>query len=401
MALVTINGVAVIQGNIIRPLTGVWTADLVIDRPDGAGFEPGARVTIASENGYELKGVVAPNRTGDFLDAVHVRVLGGAGGMAKVARPRSYVQPAAYCSDVVNGLMKDAGETLSGTASQDFLRTNLTAWSVFATPVARALETLLDMAGTGIGWRVLADGAVWIGSETWPTASVDFDLLGESPEDASVLCGIESPSFEPGTTVEGIGRIARVENSIGEGKIRARLWTDAGDRGIAAALKSMVDHATAWVDYFGLYECKVVSQSSDLLTVDVSPLPPVDARLGGLQRVEVRAGTGIKVKFSSGAKVLLGWKGGDPQKPYVLPGLSAEAFDRLQLGGDVDAARKDDHVDCGTLALTITVTGPTAGQLGGTYTDPDGTPVTIPNSASISVSLKGKISEGSSKVGLG
>jgi hypothetical protein len=48
MALVTINDVAVISGTILRPLTGVWTADLAIDEPGGGGFGAGTKVTIKS-----------------------------------------------------------------------------------------------------------------------------------------------------------------------------------------------------------------------------------------------------------------------------------------------------------------------------------------------------------------
>jgi len=77
MALVSANDVAVLNGTIMMPLIGVWVADFVLDQPDGTGFDAGTKVTIASENGFELKGTVAPNRTGDYLDAVHVRILGG------------------------------------------------------------------------------------------------------------------------------------------------------------------------------------------------------------------------------------------------------------------------------------------------------------------------------------
>ena len=104
MSQVTINGVNVLSGSIVMPLRGVWTADLVIDQPDGSGFDAGTSVSIESEDGLTFTGTVAPDRTGDFLDAVHVRVLGGAGGMATTLTARGYVQPGAFVRDVLNGI---------------------------------------------------------------------------------------------------------------------------------------------------------------------------------------------------------------------------------------------------------------------------------------------------------
>ncbi len=74
MSLVTANGVTVIGGSIMMPLRGVWSADLVIDQPDGSGFDAGTAVAIKCADGIELDGTVVPDRTGSFLDAVHVRL---------------------------------------------------------------------------------------------------------------------------------------------------------------------------------------------------------------------------------------------------------------------------------------------------------------------------------------
>src|SRR5690348_17741540 len=123
MPLVTANGVGVLKGTVILPLVGVWTADLQLDQVDGTGFSAGTKVTITSENGFKLSGVVAPDRTGDFLESVYVRILGGAGGMAKTVTARSYVQPGAFVKDVLQGLSTDSGEALSSTISSGFLNT--------------------------------------------------------------------------------------------------------------------------------------------------------------------------------------------------------------------------------------------------------------------------------------
>lgn len=321
MALVTINNVGVISGVIAMPLNGVWTADLVIDQVDGTGFAAGTSVTIASSvpggASLSLSGVVAPARSGSFLDAVHVRVLGGAGGMGKSTTPTAYAQPGAFVRDVVNRLMTDSSETLSSKADQGMLAGNLVAWSLILAPVSQALETLLRVVAPSSNWRFLSDGTLWIGQETWPTSNPTFDVIEQSPKDGSFELGVESPSIMPGVTLAGVGQVNRVEHHISGAQIRSRVWSNLSDlnRGIPSAMASLVRRAIPGIDYFTLYDAKVVSQSADLSTLD---LQPTDARLAGYGRVPLKLGTpGVTAQVASGAIVRLGWNNGDPSNPYA------------------------------------------------------------------------------------
>jgi hypothetical protein len=291
MALVTCNDVGVISGTIVRPLVGVWTADLVLDQSDAGSFAPGTKVTITSEGGYSLAGVVDPNRSGGFLDAVHVRVVGGAGGMAKAASPRAYVQPSAFVRDVVNGLAKDAGESLSSTSDQGFLSTNLAAWSAMGKSVTWNLRTLLKIVAPAFSWRILSDGTLWIGAESWPSASGTFDAISQNPADGSFDLGVEAPFVAPGTAIDGIGNINRCVDTIEGGQLRTHVYVDLpgeGERGLQASISRMVAQASAGVDYYGLYLFQVVSQSGDLATVDVQPLG--DRKQTAARRPAARAG---------------------------------------------------------------------------------------------------------------
>jgi hypothetical protein len=175
-----------------------------------------------------------------------------------------------------------------------------------------------------------------MGEESWPARSGTFDIIEQHPADGSFLIGCESPFVMPGDSLDGVGNVNRVEHQLSPDRIRSVIATDMteGDRGIQSSISRMVSTATAGVDYFGLYECKVNSQSADLSTVDVTPLPPVDRKFAGLSRVEVRAGTGVNVRFLPGTKVLLGWKGGDPSAPYVLPGIGGDSFLAYMIGGN-------------------------------------------------------------------
>lgn len=371
MALVTANNVAVIRGDIMRPLVGVWTADLVVDA--SSGFDAGTPVTITSENGYELKGIVDPQRGAEFLDAMHVRVLGGMGGMLEDATARNYVQPGAYVRDVVNGLVSDAGETLSTTTSTTFLASNLAAWSVLGgNSVARNLRALLDIAAPTASWRILADGTLWIGVESWPAASATYDVLYQDPADKSFHIGSDSPFIVPGTNLDGVGNVARVNDTIADGKMRSRVWIDipGTDRGINYATQQMARQALAGVDYYAMYACQVVSQSADFTTADVQPIGARNqALLGGLQRVPVRVATGIKVQMAPGSTVLLGWDGGNPEGPYVACGLSGDTATSIQLAGSdpvITKADLDSLINAISSAQFTLATGP--GVTGGTAT---------------------------------
>jgi hypothetical protein len=354
MALVTINDVAVISGTILRPLVGVWTADLTIDQPDGTGFDAGTKVTIKSDNGYSLSGVVADNRTGSFLDAVYVRVVGGAGGMSKPASARSYVQPGAFVRDVLNGLCADGGETLSGTVDASFLTTNLTAWATIGgNAVMRNLRALLDIVAPTLNWRILADGTLWIGAESWAQDTTDFQVMHQDPVDNSFHIGIESPFVVPGSSLPGVGNVAMVQDDIDSGHLRSRVWVDipGTTRGINAASQAMARQALPGIDYYATYVCQVVSQSSDLATVDITPVGARNkALIGGMQRVPIRVVGGMKTQMTPGSTVLLGWDGGNPEGPYVTGGATTDTAIKIALS---DVANDSLEISAGTVTVKI------------------------------------------------
>lgn len=372
MSLVTCNGIDVLGGSVIRPLVGAWTADLQLDSADG--LAGGTKVTIQSENGYSLVGTVDPDRTGVFLDASHVRIIGGAAGMQKVSSPRGYVQPHAFAKDVLEGILGDAGEVLSGTTDAGLLATNVLAWSVLGTYSAVwNLRALLNILTPAMSWRVLTDGAIWIGNESWPTATAVFDTIDQDPKEGVYLLGIESPFVEPGTNLDGVGKVNQCVDVIESGRLRTRVYVDLpseDDRDLRSVVAGMAKQAVAGVDFYGRYECQVETQSVDLTTVDVSPVGDRNKKLlGGLQRVPVRFGTGIKVKFSPGAHVLLGWDGGNPGNPYVTDGVSGESPLGIQLAGTHPAALFDNYQAdmnalMGVLGIVVasgTVAGPLLG----------------------------------------
>jgi hypothetical protein len=373
MALVNIASSSttanVIEGNIMSQLVGAWIADLRIDDPTSSGgsssFPAGTQVTITSENGYSRTGVVDPTRTGSRLDAVHVRVIGGAGGMFKASSARSFVQPSAFVRDVINGLVADSGETLDSTTSQTFLTQNLTAWSTLGgNSVARNLKALLSIAAPGYNWRILANGNLWIGQETWSASTATFDVMDFDPADQSYLIASESPFIVPGVNIASVGNVARVLDIIEDGHLRTRCYVDIPGtvRGLADATQRMALQALPGVDYYALYICQVAAQNGN--NVDLNPVGARNkALLGSLQRVPLRVTTGVVPTMAPGGTVLLGWDGGNPEVPYCIGGFAGDTATNLALSAQ-------NKLSTSSVTLSLSATG--QATLGGATTNIQG-----------------------------
>lgn len=103
---------------------------------------------------------------------------------------------------------------------------------------------------------------------------------------------------------------------------------------ILASLGRIVNSIMGRVDYFALYECVVDAQSADLTELDLTCLSKA---FGGISRVPLRNGVpGVKVRVKTGARVLLGFDGGDPKKPYAALFGSASAVESLKLTTSVN-----------------------------------------------------------------
>ncbi len=162
----------------------------------------------------------------------------------------------------------------------------------------------------------------------------------------------------------------------------------------------LVEHLTRRVDYLALYPCRVVAQREDG-TLD---LQAEDSRLGAPAAVPYRTLRGFSVEVSAGARVLLGFEGGDPARPVALLWELGDATVVRVNGGDTEVARKGDATNTGTVTVVATPpTGvPPVVTLTLTLTPPGGVPQVITiaglpptTTATGSWSLPGEITSGS------
>lgn len=397
MALLTANGVGVIGASIVMPLYGCWTADLLLDNPDLTGFDAGAAVTIRCDGGLEFSGVVVPDRSGDFLDSTHVRVIAGKGGMSKAATVQGYVQPGARVQDVLSQLANDGGESLSSDIDPSLLSQNLNAWATLAGTVAAGVKQLIDIVVPAANWRFTADGKLLVVTDSWPTSSDGYDLLHKDPAQRQFMLAVDTFTVVPGVDLDGVGRVNRVEHVLEGAAVRSTVWTQVADedRGIAGSIQSLARQELTRVDFLGKYDAKVVKQSSDGTKCD---LEPADARIPKMRDVPIRNGVANTVcKVAPGTTLRLGWDSGNPQYPYCEAWQGGETIQEINFAqGQKGAVRVDDTLTSSTALATWAgqVEGFINGLVPGTVLPLFAAGPGLPDQL-------GKVSQGSTKVKVG
>lgn len=220
MALIEVNGRAVIAATIRIPRLGAWSADLVVDAQEAL---TGA-CTVVVAGGPTLKGTAT--RGGLWLDTAYVRVTAGADGLRRTATAKHY--RAVTARVVLVDLCRAAGETLSPTSGAAVTGLQLAAWTQTAQPIGRAISALLaDRRLAAPAWRMLADGTLWVGVESWPDSGlkdvVDVQELGRLPHEGRCELGVEAPTLLPGTLLGG-RKVSLVEHSLADDQVRSAVW---------------------------------------------------------------------------------------------------------------------------------------------------------------------------------
>lgn len=191
-AFCTVAGLNVLDGLVYLPRTGVWHADLNVD-----SFSPLSGSVSIQLGSQTLNGTVTRSGS-DVSKRLRVRIVGGNAGLGKVLPPKSYWQVPLRIplTDAITG----AGETLSATADPNLLGMQLLAWSCMQGGTAGGVVGALMASVPNTAWRVLIDGTVWCGYESWPPSSLpDTVTIHSEPEKGRVTIASDAPSVLPGT----------------------------------------------------------------------------------------------------------------------------------------------------------------------------------------------------------
>lgn len=219
MSDVKLGTATVLSGVVVLPRVGVWHANLVV-QSDAA--PTGAATLTLGGGAVVMVGTVT--RGGEYAGVARVRMVGGAGGLATAVTAKKYV--GAPASLMIGDALRAAGETLSTTADTATLATVFALWTRAAGKARDALTAVAQAANTAAVWRVLADGTVWIGPETWPDSGItskSYTLVASMPEHGVDEVAMEVPLLKPGTLFRS-RKVSAVEHRITAGSIRSSVW---------------------------------------------------------------------------------------------------------------------------------------------------------------------------------
>jgi hypothetical protein len=335
MSTILANGANVLRATLSFPRVGVWHATVDIDADAADAFV--GRVEIDAGDAGVFVGTTPPNGVNVFVGRVRARVIGGAAGFGTICEPKFYRSMVA--STVLRDVLDLGGEELSGTATG--IDSVLPFWTRPEASVGEAFEELV--ASLGLSWRVLDDGTVWVGEETWPEAQLSADalVLEENPAERTAVLS-DGEKLRPGQTYEG-KHVGRVEIAISPQASRTTAWfqeSDADGDPVRVALTKIVRQMTRTIDFLAAYPARVVKQNDD----GTLELKLKSERMPAMSKIPIRYGIpGIRAKVKPGGFVNVEFEHGDPSMPCATV-WDRESVSELTVKADkviIDAADVD------------------------------------------------------------
>lgn len=349
----TLQGLRVLSGTLHEMLGGVWFADLVLDWP-----RPMLGTVTLEFDGRPTSALVGTvQRSEAFEGKSWGRIAGGRGGLWQLLDAKAYRQ--VTTGAILDDVAEETGEQLSARITDDIRAAYFQAWH---RPRARAASGIATLAQEiGLSWRVLRSGEIWLGTPDWPDIELErYGELLDSGDGWDIYAPYGAPLLEPGGAVEG-RRVDAVVTTLDSSSLLQRAYYRRADApayldrlraGLGAFVDGLLGRSASSVarwDYLALYPATVSRQAADG-SLDLLP-DDIVVRGAGFSGVRLKTGVpGLRATVPAGTRVLLGWEGGDPSRPYAATweqgAVTAVVFD----GGSQAVARKGDSVDAGTLS---------------------------------------------------
>jgi hypothetical protein len=299
---------------------------------------------------------------------------------------------------ILQAIITEQGEQASATISVDLLKRTLPRYTKVAGTFGQQLDQLAD--ALGCVWRILLDGSLWIGVDTFAAAAAFDHVLSADwrPGSSRLLIEPDAVGLLPGQSYSGPQgytgaafsvRVGDIKYCIGPEKTTAIAWAlDAradGESGISQPLRAIIREETAQSRYHKPHAGKVLLQRPDG-TLDVKLDDPDFADITSAQvRVPV---AGAKLAVPRDARCIVEFEEGNENLAVV----TSYAVGNAQYA----VALKGGRVDVGTLVFTAVANGVLTGKL----TPPTGMGPVQNFALGVPITLVGKIADGSPDISL-
>ncbi len=309
MSFILANSQRVLKATLTATVLGAWHTTL---ETDGASALSGA-VSI-SWGLSTLKGTVVRAGSEDGGSRSSALVVGGAGGLS-LTLPGKYYSSSPAAQSVVADILRESGESLSTTSDAAILARVLSRWTRTEGTAGSALTAVTDALGAT--WRVLFDGTVWIGVDTFPTSTAATATIldgADNPASGALVVDLESLSVLPGETYLG-RKIREVTYTSTPEASRAELRTSTIGDFFTRALSGFQRK----IDYAGTYPARVVKYDDG--QIECIPDDEKVRGVGGLSHVPVRLGLpGLEIESldPDDTRAVVSFEGNDPSRPAVL-----------------------------------------------------------------------------------
>lgn len=212
-SLLTANGYAVSEGEIVMPRLGAWTATATVEQEVASTGAVQLAVGATALLGYAYA-------AGTFALRSRMLLVGGKGGALDALVVARAFRPAPV-RVVVEDALQGTGEGFSTLADAVTLARFLPRWTRLQRPGGTELQAVAD--ALGVSWRFADDGGLWMGPETWPALDVAHEVVEHEPARRRIVfAGDDVHKIRPGVTVEG-RKVDRVCLSFSAASVRAEV----------------------------------------------------------------------------------------------------------------------------------------------------------------------------------
>lgn len=303
MSYLTLNGAPCLTATITLSRRGAWTAD--IETVNAPAVAAGDHVTLVLGS-QAFVGTV--HRAVAFEGRGHdVRIVGGLGGLSTLLTPAQFYRPTVR--NVLDAALA-AGETLSSASDLTALAKPLDFWERSSRTLGQELDAIANV--TGLEWRVLSDGSVWMGTSLWAqSALTTYEVMDHVADAGKMVIAADNPVVLPGETLEGL-RVSIVVHRITEDETRTEIYQDSTVDRSLGLLDSLIRRSQP-TDLHAFYPYQVISQNAD----GTFELKAIDPRMPSLSHVRYEPATpGTLYSIGSGV-CMVGFEGGRETAPYV------------------------------------------------------------------------------------